>query len=75
MKSITKSASRIVFIAISFTVCFSFLFSVIKGRTTFETKDFLPLVAMAFTYYFTMKSKPEPVSENKQIPFSDQGGV
>ena len=47
MKRIFQSASKIVFILIAVTTCAGFLL----GKL--EAKDFIPLVAMAFTYYFT----------------------
>lgn len=78
MKPINKSASKIAFISITATVCIAFLFCVITGKVVLETKDFLPLVAMAFTYYFTRNAYESKTAEStdtkKQIVFSDQKG-
>lgn len=72
MKPISNSASKIVFIAIAITVCLAFLYCVFTGKVQIETSDFIPLVTMAFTYYF-MKPK-DPIVEDKTIQFSDQRG-
>ncbi len=55
MQDIITSASKIVFILTALTVCIAFLFEVFTGRVTLDTKDFIPLVAMAFTFYFAAK--------------------
>ena len=53
MKCIWKSASKIVFVSIAFTVCIAFLYSVVMHYTTIEVKDFMFLAGMAFAFYFT----------------------
>ena len=55
MIDILKSASKIVFILIALTLCGTFAFEVLSGKTQFDTKDFIPLAAMAFTFYFASK--------------------
>lgn len=51
--NISNSASKIVFIILTVTICLAFMIEVVKGTVTFEAKDFVPLVAMAFVFYFT----------------------
>lgn len=49
---------------ISSTVCVAFLICIIKGLVVLESKDFLVLAGMAFTYYFTrVRNKQEAQSE------------
>lgn len=77
MKPINKSASKIVFLIITITSCVAFLFGVLTGKVLLETKDFLPLVAMAFTYYFTRSGTDRSQDTNaiKPIVVSDKDGV
>lgn len=49
MKDMLGSASKIVFMMLAFTVCVAF----VQGRL--ESKDFMVLASMAFTFYFTNK--------------------
>ena len=64
MQRIQDSASKIGFLMIASTVCVAILICVIKGLVTLESKDFLVLASMAFTYYFTrVRNKQESVSE------------
>lgn len=65
---ILTSASKIVFILIAFVLCVAFLFEVMTGKIIFETKDFIPLAVMAFTYYFAYKPQntPTPPADQNQ---------
>lgn len=74
MAKISKSASRIVLILIALTICVSFIIGVVKGKTVVETKDFLPLAVMVFTYYFTKYGKASNATE-EQEKFSDSKGL
>lgn len=49
MNDTFKSASKILLLAIGFTVCVAFLFGRMDG------KDFMILASMVFSYYFTLK--------------------
>ena len=49
MRHIFESASKIVFILLAVTACLAFLI----GRL--DTKDFMVLTGMAFTFYFSHK--------------------
>jgi len=49
MENIIKSASKIVFILLAITVCVGFIF----GKL--ESKDFMVIAGMAFTFYFSNK--------------------
>lgn len=53
--NILESASKIVFIAMTFTLCIVFIFEVVAGRITMDPKDFVALTMMAFTFYFANK--------------------
>jgi hypothetical protein len=46
-----NSASKIVFIMLTATICYGFLASRI------DTKDFMPIVMIVYTYYFTTRSQ------------------
>jgi len=51
MQNITSSASKLVFLLLAFTACFTF----ITGRL--EAKDFMVLSGMAFAFYFSNKGE------------------
>jgi hypothetical protein len=53
MQNILTSASKIVFILLALTACVAFFF----GRL--ESKDFMVLTGMAFTFYFSNKGDSE----------------
>jgi len=55
MMNILKSASKIVFLLLAASACFAFLYQVVNGTTLLETKDFMILAGMAFTFYFANK--------------------
>ena len=57
------------------TVLGSQIVGVVSGKVTVETKDFLPLVAMVFTYYFTKYSKDSSQSSEKKETFLDDRGA
>lgn len=46
---IFKSASKVVFLLIAITVCGGFIVGIL------ESKEFMVLASMAFTFYFTNK--------------------
>lgn len=54
---ILKSASKLVFLAITATVCVSYLFLVLKGTIVMDPKDYFALVLMVFTFYFADKKR------------------
>ena len=54
MKLLT-SASKIVFLTVTVTVCAAFLYEVFKGIIVLDAKDFFALVLMVFTFYFANK--------------------
>ncbi len=56
MKLLT-SASKIVFLTVTITVCAAFLYEVFKGIVTLDAKDFFALVLMVFTFYFANKGE------------------
>jgi len=56
MKILT-SASKIVFLAVTATVCLAFLFEIYKGIITLDAKDFFALALMVFTFYFANKGE------------------
>jgi hypothetical protein len=53
-----QSASKIVFMLMALTVSIAFLWEVFTGKVTLDAKDFMALVLVAFTYYFTNKGTP-----------------
>ncbi len=55
MRNIIQSVSQIVFLGIAFVACAVFAYSVFTDKTVFETKDFMPLAAMTFGFYFGAK--------------------
>lgn len=59
LKVFGYSPAHAVFILMAVVVSVAYLFSVFTRRTTLETKDFVPLVMMAFTFFFSYKGKPE----------------
>ncbi len=56
MKILT-SASKMVFLAITGTVCLAYLFEIYKGVITLDSKDFFALALMVFTFYFANKGE------------------
>jgi hypothetical protein len=60
MRNIVQSVSQVVFLLIAFVAVIVFAYSVFTGKTTFETKDFMPLAAMTFGFYFG--AKPSDIS-------------
>lgn len=59
MQNILSSAAKMVFILLTVTICIAFLFEVIKGNASFDPKDFIGLVGMAFAFYFAAKGDPD----------------
>lgn len=64
MQPIYSSASKLVFLILTTTVSLAFLWEVATGRVTLDAKDFMVLVLMAATYYFTHKGD-NPNAGNK----------
>lgn len=62
MIDILKSASKIVLIVLAITVCAGFLI----GKL--DSKDFMILAAMVFTYYFSYKPGEPPVPPGEETP-------
>ena len=56
MKILT-SASKLVFLAVTLTVCVAYLFGIFKGITVLDGKDFFALTLMVFTFYFANKGE------------------
>jgi uncharacterized membrane protein YiaA len=56
MKLLT-SASKIVFLAVTATVCTAFLFGIFTGKINLDSKDFFALALMVFTFYFANKGE------------------
>lgn len=54
MKEIFSSASKLVFLLLTFTACIGFMAQV------FPVKDFKDLCLMAFSYYFAIKQVSKP---------------
>lgn len=63
--TILQSASKIVFIVLALTACGTFIYSVAAGSTIMETKEFMVLAAMAFSYYFAKKGDTDQNFEGK----------
>lgn len=59
---ILSSASRLVLLAVTVTVCIAFLILVIRGTIVLDPKDYFSLVLMVFAYYFGQKNTNAPVS-------------
>ncbi len=51
MTNIISSASKIVFVLLAITACVGFFLRIL------ETKDFMVLAGMAFTFYFSNKGE------------------
>lgn len=67
MKNIFESASKIVFIMLALTACAGFFLGML------ESKDFMVLAGMAFTFYFSYKgseAKPTVEGESGVAPFA-----
>lgn len=64
---ILSSASKLVFLAVTATVCFAYLFEIYMGKITLDSKDFFALALMVFTFYFANKGETSGavVSETK----------
>ena len=56
-KEIGKSASKLVFIGIALTMCTAYIAGIVTGSAVLETKDFMFLAGMAFTFYFANKGE------------------
>lgn len=56
MKILT-SASKIVFLAVTLTVCVAYLFEIFTGAVVLDGKDFFALALMVFTFYFANKGE------------------
>lgn len=56
MKILT-SASKLVFLAVTLTVCVAYLFEIYMGKITLDSKDFFALALMVFTFYFANKGE------------------
>lgn len=68
-----KSASKLVFIGITVTLCAAFLFEVFKGSVTLDPKDFLGLAGMAFAFYFTRDKGETPITQQTTTIVPPQG--
>ncbi len=67
ISSILNSASKIVFIMLTVTVCAAFLYAVAVGRITIDQDKFWMVVIAATTYYFTYK--PQDIRpQNSNLP-------
>ena len=53
MTTLLTSASKIVFILMALTSCVGFFLGIL------ETKDFMVLASMAFSFYFAHKGSPK----------------
>lgn len=56
MKLLT-SASKIVFLSVTLTVCVAYLFEIFNGVVVLDGKDFFALALMVFTFYFANKGE------------------
>ena len=56
MKILT-SASKLVFLTVTGTVCLAYLFEIYMGKITLDSKDFFALALMVFTFYFANKGE------------------
>jgi hypothetical protein len=66
MSNITRSASKIAFLALIGTACIAFLFEVAMGKAVLEAKDFMVLASGAAAFYFAYKGDTKTqVSEQK----------
>lgn len=54
---ILSSASKMVFLLITLTVCVAYLFEIYKGVISLDSKDFFALALMVFTFYFANKGE------------------
>lgn len=54
---ILSSASKLVFLAVTSTVCVAYLFEIYMGKITLDSKDFFALALMVFTFYFANKGE------------------
>ena len=71
MGNILRSASKIVFITLATTSCIAYLYGVVTGKVTLETKDFMLLATAAFSFYFANKGETNPPSnDGGSIPFA-----
>jgi hypothetical protein len=55
---ILQSASRIVFLMLSATICLAVLYEVVIQKVVIDGKDFMILASMVFAYYFAYKGSP-----------------
>ena len=63
MKILT-SASKLVFLAVTLTVCAAYLFEIYMGKITLDSKDFFALALMVFTFYFANKGSSTATTES-----------
>lgn len=61
MKILT-SASKIVFLTVTLTVCVAYLFEIFTGAIALDGKDFFALALMVFTFYFANKGETGTVT-------------
>lgn len=54
---ILSSASKIVFLFVTLTVCVAYLFEIFSGKIALDGKDFFALALMVFTFYFANKGE------------------
>jgi hypothetical protein len=59
---ILSSASKIVFLVVTATVCVAYLFEIFMGKITLDSKDFFALALMVFTFYFSNKGETGTVT-------------
>lgn len=50
------STSKFVFFLMAVTTCVAFVIEIAQGKVTLESKDFMLLAVMAFSFYFAIKS-------------------
>ncbi len=50
------STSKVVFLLVAFTACAAFLIEIAQAKVALESKDFMMLAVMAFSFYFAIKS-------------------
>jgi len=59
LANLLGSASKLVFLFLTLTACFGFLAKIL------DTKDFMILASMAFSFYFSNKGEPGKPFEGK----------
>ena len=66
MSNIIRSASKIAFLALIGTACIAFLFEVVMGRASLESKDFMVLASAAAAFYFAYKGDTKTQSSDQK---------